>query len=354
MTAAPLIGESILAAPPACCGTTLLAWQAAPVKLLWFDVASLTFWGIVLAAVGLCLMLPRRRKLAWSVGAMLACVGLGLVAADLPPLAGYVAQGVFWLLAGVTVISAAAAVTMRSAVYAAIWFALSLLGAAGLFLFQGAQFLAAATIVVYAGAIVVTFLFVLMLAQPQGYATYDRMSWGWAPKPASALAAAVTVAVVAFAADSLSGAGKREQIAEALSRVEGSQAALLDRPDQLCRAQVESGHERTRVRLTFRNEVQDLNLPQPELKRRLAPLFVEDATSSVASNPLEITVDYLEAEEDVLDGDHMKHFGGRLFGRHLVGVEVAGALLLAALVGAIAIVIQGKQPRERREGTSHE
>ena len=55
--------------------------------------------------------------------------------------------------------------------------ALSLLGTAGLFLFQGAQFLAVATIVVYAGAILVTFLFVLMLAQPEGQASYDRVSW---------------------------------------------------------------------------------------------------------------------------------------------------------------------------------
>ena len=67
--------------------------------------------------------------------------------------------------------------TFRSPVYCAIWFALSLLGTAALFLFQGAQFLGVATIVVYAGAILVTFLFVLMLAQPEGDAFYDRISW---------------------------------------------------------------------------------------------------------------------------------------------------------------------------------
>ena len=42
---------------------------------------------------------------------------------------------------------------------------------------QGAQFLAVATVVVYAGAILVTFLFVLMLAQPEGRTYYDRLSW---------------------------------------------------------------------------------------------------------------------------------------------------------------------------------
>ena len=72
------------------------------------------------------------------------------------------------MLAGVTVIAAAGAVTFRSPVYCAIWFALTLLGTAGLFLLQGAQFLGVATVVVYAGAILVTFLFVLMLAQPAG------------------------------------------------------------------------------------------------------------------------------------------------------------------------------------------
>ena len=43
--------------------------------------------------------------------------------------------------------------------------------------YSGAQFLAVATLTVYAGAILVTFLFVLMLAQPQGLTTHDRLSW---------------------------------------------------------------------------------------------------------------------------------------------------------------------------------
>ncbi|NIP87122.1 MAG: hypothetical protein GTO03_16790 [Planctomycetales bacterium] len=82
-----------------------------------------------------------------------------------------------WSLGGLTVLSALGAVSCRSPAYCALWFALSLLGTAGLMLLIGAQFLALATVVVYAGAIVVTFLFVLMLAQPQGQAYYDRISW---------------------------------------------------------------------------------------------------------------------------------------------------------------------------------
>ena len=36
--------------------------------------------------------------------------------------------------------------------------------------------------------------------------------------------------------------------------------------------------------------------------------------------------------------EHVASLGGQLFGRHLIAIEVAGTLLLVALVGAVAIV----------------
>lgn len=131
----------------------------------------------MLGAMGIWLLLPRGRIGGRMTGAMLALIALGLLASQLPGLGTWTADGVFWVLAGVTVVAAAAAVTFRNPVYCALWFGLSLLGTAGLFLVNGAQFLAVATVVVYAGAILVTFLFVLMLAQPEGRAFYDRVSW---------------------------------------------------------------------------------------------------------------------------------------------------------------------------------
>jgi NADH-quinone oxidoreductase subunit J len=59
-------------------------------------------------------------------------------------------------------------------VYAALWFALVILSTCGLFLMEGAAFISAATIIVYAGAIIVTFLFVIMLARQTGSSLYDR------------------------------------------------------------------------------------------------------------------------------------------------------------------------------------
>src|SRR3972149_8329697 len=62
----------------------------------------------------------------------------------------------------------------RRPVDAALWFALVTFSTCGLFLLQSAPFLAAATIIVYAGAILVTFLFVMMLAQQAGATIYDQ------------------------------------------------------------------------------------------------------------------------------------------------------------------------------------
>ena len=112
-----------------------------------------------------------------GVGIVLARRRAGARRSQVPRLGDWTTDGVFLILAAVTVVSAAAAVTFRNPLYCAIWFGQSVLGTAGLFLLTGAQFLAVATVVVYAGAILVTFLFVLMLAQPEGKAAYDRVSW---------------------------------------------------------------------------------------------------------------------------------------------------------------------------------
>ena len=50
-----------------------------------------------------------------------------------------------------------------------------------------------------------------------------------------------------------------------------------------------------------------------------------------------------ELEGEILHPQHVARLGSVLFSRHLVAIEVAGTLLLAALVGAVAIVAHGKQ-----------
>jgi NADH-quinone oxidoreductase subunit J len=226
---------------------------------------------ILLGGLALWLMLPRGNERGRGIGMMLAAVALGLAAAQLPLLGRWMADGVFLILAAVAVISAVAAITFRNPVYCAIWFGLSLLGVAGLFFFAGAQFLAVATVVVYAGAILVTFLFVLMLAQPEGKASYDRVSWE------ASISAAMGMIIVGLLSIS---------IGAALSPAKGDRGALR-----------------------------------------------QDVTQSRK-----------DAGENILAERHVARFGDEVFSRHLIAVEVAGTLLLVALVGAAVIVGKNRRP----------
>ena len=165
--------------------------------LVWASVDSVTspgewatFCGAFVAVGAGLLLLPNTRS--WLRAAGVVCAGAGLThllislprfqpPAEIQTQADVQLQAeqiVFGVLAVITVLSSAATITSRRPLYAALWFALSLIGVASLFLLQGAQFLGVATIAVYAGAVVVMFLFVVMLANPEGNANYDQQSWG--------------------------------------------------------------------------------------------------------------------------------------------------------------------------------
>lgn len=69
----------------------------------------------------------------------------------------------FWVLGPLAVVAAAMMVLSRSAVHAALFLAGVMLSFAGLYAAQDAPFLAAVQVIVYTGAILMLFLFVLML-----------------------------------------------------------------------------------------------------------------------------------------------------------------------------------------------
>ena len=69
----------------------------------------------------------------------------------------------FFVFAGLTLGGALGVVLARNPVHSALFLVLTLVSVAVLFLLQDAQLVAAVQIIVYAGAIVVLFLFVIML-----------------------------------------------------------------------------------------------------------------------------------------------------------------------------------------------
>ncbi|MBI1750655.1 MAG: NADH-quinone oxidoreductase subunit J [Acidobacteria bacterium] len=70
---------------------------------------------------------------------------------------------VFFILAGVAVLGAVSLIVQRHPIRSALSLIVVMVALAGLYLLQGAELVAAVQIIVYAGAIMVLFVFVIML-----------------------------------------------------------------------------------------------------------------------------------------------------------------------------------------------
>src|SRR5438876_9296797 len=94
----------------------------------------------------------------------------------MPITAGQIA---FYYLAAASVASAVLAVTRRNPVHSMLWVLALFLHIAGIFLLVGAEFLAAVQVIVYAGAILVFYLFFLMLLDLSREAAEPRFGAHW-------------------------------------------------------------------------------------------------------------------------------------------------------------------------------
>jgi NADH-quinone oxidoreductase subunit J len=72
-------------------------------------------------------------------------------------------EAVFYFFAATAVAAALLCITQRNAVSAAIWLVTTMLSLAAIYVLLGAQFIGIIQILVYAGAVMVLFLFVIML-----------------------------------------------------------------------------------------------------------------------------------------------------------------------------------------------
>lgn len=74
-----------------------------------------------------------------------------------------IAQILFWVLSVVAIFSALMVITSKNPVYSVLWLIVTFFAISGHYILLNAQFLAIVNIIVYAGAIMVLFLFVIML-----------------------------------------------------------------------------------------------------------------------------------------------------------------------------------------------
>lgn len=133
---------------------------------------AIIYAACVAGAIGVYLMLPRRGSRLGPLGGLIAGGALGAaliaVATQTGAVAGHEGDGPGPFFYIFSLLAASGAIRMIShprPVYAALYFILVVLSIGGMFLLLAAEFMAFALVIVYAGAILVTYLFVIMLAQ---------------------------------------------------------------------------------------------------------------------------------------------------------------------------------------------
>jgi NADH-quinone oxidoreductase subunit J len=86
------------------------------------------------------------------------------IADIIPPI--LVAQTIFWLMVVLTLAGAVLAVLPLKIVHNILGLALAMFGVSGIYLYLGSQFVAMMQLLIYVGAICVTYIFAIMLSPP--------------------------------------------------------------------------------------------------------------------------------------------------------------------------------------------
>ncbi|MEM7228296.1 MAG: NADH-quinone oxidoreductase subunit J [Planctomycetota bacterium] len=293
---------------------------------------SIPYTACVLGAASLYLLVrPGRPTVKVLAGLVGLTVFVWLATAAAGQLAG---RGTwpepFFLIFSVIAISAAVRmVTHTKPVYSALYFILVVLASAGMFLMLEAEFMAFALIIVYAGAILITYMFVLMLAQQAAepgseaeQAEYDRL-----PREP---AAAVVVGFIMLALFTNMIFGPEDSVSQTLEpRYTEAEAATL-----------------------AWNELDQMSILRDEMVDRYmegrSPLKAEDNTSIVRvrdDGTAFVTVSPeggAGATEDIdlpssAKPVNVQRVGWALIAQFPVSLEVAGIILLMAMFGAVVL-----------------
>jgi NADH:ubiquinone oxidoreductase subunit 6 (subunit J) len=346
--------------------STVLFLQAdAPTR--WMALRE--FWPMLVPPlvgfVAIYLLLPQARhsRPLWAVavGVLAVIVGAGVLIHSEQVFAETV---LFWSFALVAVGGGGMMVTQSNPVYAALSFALVVLSTCGLFLLQAAPFLMAATIIIYAGAIVVTFLFVIMLAQQEGHSNADMRSRE--PLLASLTGCVLLAALLCVLHRAYDRPQPREiaDLAEQLQRLTRAKSvqevyAELGEPRRAAKTSPlidalgtylndETGLHNLEGRwATLRPDASEKQLS--EIKRNagavLRQLQEHYSFYGVGGPPRGWETD-TAVVRPLLPAANVEALGQTLFTDYLVPIELAAVLLLVATIGAI--VIAGRKSEELR------
>ena len=336
---------------------------------------AVLFICLVVAGLGVAIALPRRGISPQVLGALIAAFAMGTLFAIL----AYRAAGrdalpppFFYLFAAISLGSALRVITHPKPVYSALYFILTIISSSALFLLLQAEFMAFALIIIYAGAILITYLFVIMLAtQPPSeddllnVPDYDAH----AREPMIAAAAgAFLLVVVSF------------MIARGLPTLHPARgleasATLTDLPRKVIRNFTDRGVFRGLEKPSIeavasgtafdpRTRTVTLTVANPERFAdslrfaRVSELFLgetdsgeaEAALAALKAVPAGGTV--VAALPESLDVTNAESVGFDLIASHPMALELAGVILLMAMIAAV--VLARKQIELTEEEKAHQ
>ena len=260
----------------------------------------------VVGAVALYLMMPRRGYTPVRIGFLLGACSLGglwlFLYKDLSANLGLpdAATGYYYLFGAIAVGCAARVITQTKPVYAALWFVMVVLAVAGLFLTLEAEFMAFALVIIYGGAILVTYVFVIMLASDSGGSErddtgpeYDRLP----REPVAAIATGFLLLALLLTVFTMHSTGDATYPKNAEAQSDSDAFVIQHKMPNRAINELEQ-------KILERN---------PDAK---LPTGLGDKTKL----------------------DNIEKVGLDLFESHPLGLELAGIILLVSLIGAVVIV----------------
>ncbi|MBX3360647.1 MAG: NADH-quinone oxidoreductase subunit J [Phycisphaeraceae bacterium] len=276
------------------------------------------YLGLALVGLGLCVALPRARVSPQVIGALLAAGGLGVILV----LMGLKAKGelpnlYFYVFSLVALGGSLRVVTHPRPVYSAIYFILTILASCGLYLLLSAEFMAFALVIVYAGAILITYLFVIMLAtqaptedRTEGLKSYDIAARE--PMLATVASMALVAVLTGMLFTGVSGLEPR--------RAGASHDALLA---QLPRRVEDAMKDASAI--TFKDRIVE--------RDGAFQIDIENRRALVTGPDGERWVDFPAK----LAPRNVEALGFNLLNTHPGSIEIAGVILLMAMLGAVVL-----------------
>ncbi|GJM18372.1 MAG: hypothetical protein DHS20C14_05850 [Phycisphaeraceae bacterium] len=273
-----------------------------------------------LGAVGVALSLPRKAYSLRAIGGALAAAAAGVVllflslaAAERTP--GEIPNIYFYGFALIALAAALRMITHARPVYSALYFILTIIATSGLFVLLSAEFMAFALIIIYAGAILITYLFVIMLAtqapkegDTDMLAEYDTEAREpWVASVAGFMLLALLTTVMFAGTSALPEPGAQAATGGTLDELPRKVERHLRRADLLAQGEsVTSIDEATRTII-----IQDADL--------------QSRTLAADAWPAGLTSTNVES------------LGINLLRDHPMTIEIAGVILLMAMLGATVL-----------------